>query len=73
MFVDKFVNYKKWFFGHYHFDTTISKQKECIYQRIINLNKKKKMFCCTMFIVEENGTNFQYLTWKTGHNVVFYY
>ena len=43
MFVDKVVNYKKWFFGHYHFDATISKQKECIYQRIINLNKNENI------------------------------
>lgn len=58
MFVDKFVNYKKWFFGHYHFDTTISKQKECIYQRIINLNKKRKCFTAQCLLLRKTGQIF---------------
>lgn len=36
-FIDKVVDYKHWFFGHYHFDREISKKKTCLYQRIIKL------------------------------------
>lgn len=37
-FIDKAVNYKYWFFGHYHFDRQIGKKKRCLYQDIIELD-----------------------------------
>ena len=39
MFIDKLVDYKHWFFGHYHFDRKISEKKTCLYQEIIILDK----------------------------------
>lgn len=36
-FIDKVVKYKRWFFGHYHFDREISKKKTSLYQEIIEL------------------------------------
>ena len=39
-FVDRVVDYNRWFFGHYHFDVPAGKKKECVYQRIIKLEKK---------------------------------
>ena len=36
-FIDKVVNYKHWFFGHYHFDRKISDTKTCLYQVIVEL------------------------------------
>lgn len=41
MFIDQVVEYKRWFFGHYHFDVPAGKQKECVYQRIIKLKGKE--------------------------------
>ena len=38
-FIDKVVDYKHWFFGHYHYDMKISKKKTCLYQRVININE----------------------------------
>ncbi|MCQ2086701.1 MAG: metallophosphoesterase [Bacilli bacterium] len=38
MFIDRVVEYKKWYFGHYHFDTNIDDKKECLYKRIVGLN-----------------------------------
>ncbi len=37
-FIDKYVSYKHWFFGHYHKDIEINKKKTCLYQKIIELN-----------------------------------
>ena len=37
MFIDKVVEYKHWFFGHYHFDREISDKKTCLYQSIVTL------------------------------------
>ena len=37
MFIDKMVNYKHWFFGHYHFDRKINDAKTCLYQEIVEL------------------------------------
>ena len=37
MFIDKVVDYKHWFFGHYHFDRKISDKKTCLYQEIVEL------------------------------------
>ena len=37
-FVDKVVEYKHWFFGHYHFDRKINDKKTCLYQKIIELD-----------------------------------
>ena len=37
MFIDKAVDYKHWFFGHYHFDRKISDKKTCLYQEILEL------------------------------------
>lgn len=37
MFMDKVVDYKHWFFGHYHFDRKISDKKTCLYDSIIEL------------------------------------
>ena len=31
MFIDKVVDYKHWFFGHYHFDRKINDKKTCLY------------------------------------------
>ena len=36
-FIDKVVDYKHWFFGHYHFDRKINNKKTCLYQEIIEL------------------------------------
>lgn len=36
-FIDKVVDYKHWYFGHYHFDRQIDKKKTCLYQDIIRL------------------------------------
>ena len=36
-FVDKVVDYKHWFFGHYRFDREISDKKTCLYQQIVKL------------------------------------
>ena len=41
-FIDKVVDYKRWFFGHYHFDRQINKKKRCLYQDILELIEKKK-------------------------------
>lgn len=37
-FIDKVVEYKHWFFGHYHEDRPIGKKKTCLYQTIISLD-----------------------------------
>jgi DNA repair exonuclease SbcCD nuclease subunit len=39
MFIDKVVDYKHWFFGHYHFDRKISDKKTCLYQDIIEIKE----------------------------------
>ena len=39
MFIDKVVDYKHWFFGHYHFDRKIDKKKTCLYQDIVEINE----------------------------------
>ena len=39
MFIDKVVNYKHWFFGHYHFDKNINSKKTCLYQKIVELKE----------------------------------
>ena len=39
MFIDKLVDYKHWFFGHYHFDRKISEKKTCLYQEIVALDE----------------------------------
>ena len=36
-FVDKVVDYKHWFFGHYHFDRKVNDKKTCLYQDIVEL------------------------------------
>ena len=36
-FVDKVVDYKHWFFGHYHYDRKINDKKTCLYQDIIEI------------------------------------
>ena len=36
-FIDKIVDYKHWFFGHYHFDRKIDDKKTCLYQEIVEL------------------------------------
>ena len=36
-FIDKVVEYKHWFFGHYHFDKKISDKKTCLYNTIIEI------------------------------------
>ena len=36
-FIDKVVDYKHWFFGHYHFDRKIDNKKTCLYQEIIEI------------------------------------
>ena len=33
------VEYKHWFFGHYHFDRRISGKKTCLYNSIVELDK----------------------------------
>ena len=38
MFIDKVVNYKHWYFGHYHFDREISEKKSCLYNSIVELD-----------------------------------
>ena len=37
MFIDKVVDYKHWFFGHYHGDRNITDKKTCLYDAIIKL------------------------------------
>ena len=36
-FIDKVVDYKHWFFGHYHYDRKINDKKTCLYQDIIEI------------------------------------
>ena len=36
-FIDKVVEYKHWYFGHYHFDREISDKKTCLYNSIVEL------------------------------------
>ena len=36
-FIDKVVEYKHWFFGHYHYDRRISEKKTCLYNEIVEL------------------------------------
>lgn len=36
-FIDKVVDYKHWFFGHYHFDRKVSDKKTCLYNSIIKI------------------------------------
>ena len=36
-FVDEVVDYKHWYFGHYHFDRKISDKKTCLYDKIIKI------------------------------------
>ena len=36
-FIDRAVEYKHWFFGHYHFDRKIGDKKTCLYQEIVEL------------------------------------
>lgn len=38
-FVDKVVEYKHWYFGHYHFDRKISKKKTCLYNEIVCISE----------------------------------
>ena len=37
MFIYKVVDYKHWFFGHYHFNRKIDEKKTCLYQEIVEL------------------------------------
>lgn len=37
LFIDELVEYRHWFFGHYHVDRSISKKKTCLYNNIIQL------------------------------------
>ena len=37
-FIDRVVDYKHWFFGHYHFDRKIDEKKTCLYQDIIEIS-----------------------------------
>ena len=36
-FIDKVVEYKHWYFGHYHFDRKIDKKKTCLYNNIVEI------------------------------------
>ena len=38
LFIDEVVEYKHWFFGHYHEDRTIDGKKTCLYNNIIQLD-----------------------------------
>ena len=38
-FIDKVVEYKHWFFGHYHYDRKISDKKTCLYNNIVELKE----------------------------------
>ena len=40
-FIDKIVKYKHWFFGHYHFDKSVSKKKTCLYNSIVEITAEK--------------------------------
>ena len=37
LFIDEVVDYKHWFFGHYHCDMKINDKKTCLYQHIVEL------------------------------------
>ena len=37
IFIDRVVDYKHWYFGHYHFDRKISKKKTCLYNLIMEI------------------------------------
>ena len=39
-FIDQVVDYKRWFFGHYHFDRKINEKKTCLYHGIVELKGK---------------------------------
>lgn len=36
-FIDKLVEYKCWFFGHYHVDNKINEKKTCLYNQILRI------------------------------------
>ena len=38
-FIDKVVEYKHWYFGHYHFDREINDKKTFLYQQIVMITK----------------------------------
>lgn len=38
-FIDEEVNYRHWYFGHYHKDLQISDKKTCVYQNIYQLKE----------------------------------
>ena len=37
-FVDRIVEYKHWYFGHYHFDRKLNDKKTCLYQSIVEIS-----------------------------------
>lgn len=37
IFIDKVVEYKHWYFGHYHHDYKINEKKTCLYQNIVRI------------------------------------
>ena len=36
-YIDKFVDFKHWYFGHYHFDSNIDKKHSCLYYNVVPL------------------------------------
>lgn len=40
-FIDREVEYKHWYFGHYHFDRRIDKKRTCLYQDIVTLDNEQ--------------------------------
>ena len=42
--IEKVVNFKHWYFGHYHFDTDIDEKHTCLYNEIIELGKTLELY-----------------------------
>lgn len=62
-FIDKLVNYKHWYFGHYHVDKVISDKKRCFYNDILEISciykgNNKKRYKCELYTSENySGIN----------------
>lgn len=61
-FIDKLVNYKNWYFGHYHVDKVFDEKKRCFYDDILEIKKmyegkKKVKFNSNIYTSEDYNLN----------------
>lgn len=57
-FIDKLVDYKYWYFGHYHVDRIIDNKKRCFYDNILEIKKeyrgnKNKKYNSPAYFIED--------------------